>query len=867
MYKQILGISFLLLLTVLSGCSRKKNTSLSRAYHNTTSRYNGYFNAREIVKEKERQTKDALKEDYSQLLPIFIYPDEERSQSLYPDMDKVIEKCSEVIERHSIYKRKQEYIKWIDDSYFLIGKARLYKHEFGLAEETFKYVYQGYKKDPARYRGLNWYIKTFIETEQFDKAEEFLDLAENEKKKFPEEYLGHFNAIYADYHIKKDKDYENAIIRLEEAVRLTKDKEARRRYTYILGQLYQTQNNFSLASDRFARVLKMNPDYTMRFNAKISRAIAYDVASNNSDAIKKELRKMLRDSKNEEFRDQIYYAMAELALKEDQEDLAVSYLQKSTRFSVSNNKQKGLSYLKLANIFFKRPNYIRAQANYDSTLQFLPDDHPEYYGADEKNNNLQELVKNLKTIELQDSLLALSGLSEKERKKKVKGIIKALKDEEARKQQEALRRLELLQENSNADIIGAANKSGKRGQWYFYNANTLLIGYNEFKEYWGNRPLADNWRRSRSAAPVAQNNAADKEEDDAGGEKENDIDSTKSDGKYDSEAYLKNIPTGIEEELIAHGKIAEALFNAGTIFKESFNDYPSAIKSFKRITEDYDTSRHNLPAHYQLYRIYLLNGVADKAEEQKQWVLDNHPFSEFAYLIKNPNYSKQSKATKEKVEEFYAATYRLFKYKLYHDVIESCERADRTFSKNHIQAKFDFLKAKAIGHSKSEEEFEIALKKIIEDHKEDPVKDEAKRILDYMKKMKGPAEPKKEEVTYDYDPKDKHLFIVSADKGAKSFNQLKNKLSDFNRQYFRERKLDVTSSILKNRSLFLVRTFPTQDEAMRYLKALQNNKELELIMKQSNSTKYLISNTNFRTLFKSKDEKIYLNFFTQKYPI
>ncbi len=819
------------------------------------------------MKEKEVEMKNSLKEDYSQLLPIFIYPDDKKSQSLYPDMDLVIEKCSEVIERHSIYKRKQEYIKWIDDSYFLIGKARLYKHEFGLAEQTFQYVYQGYKKDPARYQGLNWYIKTFIETKQFDKAEEYLDLGENEQKKFPEEYLGHFNAIYADYHIKKDKDYENAIIRLEEAVRLTKEKEARRRYTYILGQLYQAQQNFSLASDRFARVLKMNPDYIMRFNARISRAIAYDVASNNSDAIKKELRKMLKDSKNEEFRDQIYYAMAELALKEDEEDLAVEYLRKSTKLSVSNDKQKGLSYLKLADIFFKRPSYIEAQANYDSTLQFLPIDHPEYYGADEKNNNLQELVKNLKIIELQDSLLSLSGLSEKEKKKKVKDIIKSLKAEEERKKQEALRKLEALQENSNADIIDAANRSGKRGQWYFYNLNTLTLGLSEFKQAWGNRPLADNWRRAKNTPLIAQNDNSREEEDEEGEENNNESDSTKKTDKYDADTYLQNIPSGIEEELAAHGKVASALFNAGTIFKESFNDYPSAIKSFERITLEYDTSKHNLPAHYQLYRIYLLNGVSDKAEEQKQWVLDNHPFSEFAYLIKNPNYSKESKATKEKVEEFYAATYRLFKYKLYHDVIESCQRADKTFAKNHIQAKFDFLKAKAIGHSKSEEEFAIALKKVIADHPEDPVKVEAKRILDYMNKLKEPVEPKKEEVAYNYNPKDKHLFIVSADKGSKGFDQLKNRLADFNRQYFRESRLEVTSSILNERSLFLVRTFPSQEDAIRYFNALKNNKELDLMMKQSNSTQYLISNTNFRTLFKSRDEKIYLNFFTKKYPV
>ena len=859
-------------------CSRKKSTWLSRNYHNTTAHYNGYFNARELMKQREAQLRSSYKEDYSQLLPVFIYPNETESQAMYPDMDKVIEKCSEVIERHSIYLRKKENVKWIDDSYFLIGKARLYKNEFGLAEQTFLYVYQAYKKDPARYRGLNWLIKTFIETEQFDKAEEFLDIGEEAKKKFPDEYLGHFNAIYADYHIKKDMDVEQAIEKLENAVKFTKEKELKRRYTFILAQLYQKQNNFGLATDRYSRVLKMNPNYVMRFNARINRAIAYDVSSNNSKDIKKELRKMLRDSKNEEFKDQIYFALAELALKEDDEPLAIDYLRKSTRFSVNNDKQKALSYLKLADIYFEQPHYINAQAHYDSTLLYLPEEHPEYYDAEAKNNSLQDLVKNLKVIQMQDSLLALSNMSEKDRKKKVKEIIKNLKEEEERKQQEEFRKLQALQAGNNSNIINTAGNSGKKGEWYFYNTTTLALGVSEFKSIWGDRQLEDNWRRKLKSSRTIQNQGGEENPDGA----ETLSDSAlvaKENEKYDPEFYLKDIPKDKKEQLIAHGKVAEALFNVGTIFKESFTDYNSAINSFERVTVDYDTSKFNLPSHYQLYRIYKINEYEEKAEIEKKWVLDNHPFSEYAYLIKNPNYNKETKATKEKVEEFYAATYRLFKYGLYDDVIASCNKADQTFTKNHIKAKFDFLKAKAIGHTRSKEEFKAALNAVIADHPNDPVKDNAQQILNYMEKAaieasKPPPAPEKDKlvkeqqkVAYEYDAEDKHIFILSAEKEAKNFNRLKNQLANFNRQYFRQDQLNVTASALGEKDLYLVRTFETQAQAMRYLKALRNNNALKSVIQGAKAKDYIISNGNFRSLFKSKDEGQYLEFFNQNYPL
>ena len=166
----------------INSCSTDKSTFLTRAFHNTTSHFNGYFNAREIIRETEKNLKEQHVDDYSQLLPIFIYPDEQQSQALYPAMDKVIEKCSEVIERHSIYIRNKEHVKWIDDSYFLIGKARFYKHEYELARETFLYIYQAYKKEPIRYEGLLWLIRTHTEMRNWDEVRKFIEIVEDDKE-------------------------------------------------------------------------------------------------------------------------------------------------------------------------------------------------------------------------------------------------------------------------------------------------------------------------------------------------------------------------------------------------------------------------------------------------------------------------------------------------------------------------------------------------------------------------------------------------------------------------------------------------------------------------------------------------------------
>lgn len=814
------------------------------------------------MKKNESTLRAGYKYDYSQLLPIFVYPDENKSQSMYPDMDKVVDKCSQVIERHSIYLRKKESVKWIDDSYFLIGKARFYKKQYELADETFLYVYQAYKKNPERYKGLIWMIKIYIETREWEKAEEFLDLAEDEKKKFPEELWGELNAVYAEYHLKRDRDYDKVIEELETAIRLIENKDDKRRYTFILAQLHQMRRTYSLATQYYTQVLKMKPDYTMRFNARINRAISLDVSASNADDIKKEMKKMLRDKKNEEFRDQIYFALAEISMKEDNEPLAIDYLKKSVKFSVSNPKQKGLSYLRLADIHFDQPEYVKAQLFYDSTLQYLPEDHESYYDAEEKNNSLQDLVKNLKIIQLQDSLVQLGSLSEKEREKAVKQIIKKLKDEEEQKELARLRALERAQLEKEQNAIVQNRNSGRKGDWYFYNTTTMALGRTEFQRVWGNRQLADNWRR-KNKGPInptslpsqSQSQLADKGEQE--GENEE---------RFDPDYYSKDIPVDIEDRLEANGKIIEALFNVGTIFKESFGDFKNAVEAFTRITKEYDTSRYNLPAHYQLYRMYLEVDEQEAAAREKDWILENHPFSEYAYLIKNPDYYKQSKESREKVEDFYESTYRLYRLDLYKDVIESCNKAESVFTTNHLKPQFDFLKAKAIGYTRSKEEFKEALEAVIADHPDSEVKEPAEEILKYMNQKPAGAEQAKPKTPYLYDPMSKHIYIMSLPNESKKSEEIKNKISNFNKEFFRENDLDFTTTALKDRKLFLIRTFASEKEAMRYLRAIRNQLDISLVAKQEQGQDYIITTENFRLLFKNKDESEYLKFFSEKYP-
>ncbi len=84
-------------------------------------------------------------DNYDEVLPLFVYGTEEQSRAAIPDLEKCIDKCSLVIERHSMDIEGKEKNKWIDDAWFVIGRSQFYKRNFSEAERGFTYVSRRFK--------------------------------------------------------------------------------------------------------------------------------------------------------------------------------------------------------------------------------------------------------------------------------------------------------------------------------------------------------------------------------------------------------------------------------------------------------------------------------------------------------------------------------------------------------------------------------------------------------------------------------------------------------------------------------------------------------------------------------------------------
>jgi len=850
-----------------SACKNTKSGFISRNYHDLTARYNGLYNANLKIDDGAQKLSDAQTDIYDRVLPVFKYADAQKAKSIYPQMDEALKKTSTVIQRHTLVDKngneKPDKEHWIDDNWIAYGKALFYKHEYFEAIETFKYVETTYKNEQGRHVASLWLAKTYLQLTQLKEVEDKLDYLRNQKdlsKKVRAEY----DAVAADYYLQT-RNTDRAIEHLELAIPVTKNRNSRIRYMFILAQLYQQKGDFKAAFDLYTKVIKKNPVYEMAFNARINRARCFDSQSQNSNSVKKELQKMAKDPKNKEYLDQVYYALAGISQKENKEEEEIIYLQKSISASTSNQNQKAISYLELGKIYLSKPDYRTAQLYYDSCITNLGNDHPDYTDILTKRNSLTKLIKALNTIHDQDSLMQLALMSPAEREKAVEDMLKK-EDEERQRKLEEEKEQQVNQLFNNDNKQQQQFNRGNGSSWYFYNQSAITFGYNDFQRKWGSRKLEDNWRRSSKQMNIQEEEVVVE-------------DTVKNEIKDPAEAreahrkeLLDKIPSDQEAINKSVGKVIDAYYNAAMIYNEQLNDKTASAKMFEDLLEKYPDNKYKLPAYYQLYRLYLAMKNTQKSEYYKNMLLDKYPDSDYAMIIKNPNFMAEKAAKKSDLELFYEDTYRKYLNGEYASVITRKAQAEQMYPGNAYIPKFDMLKTLAIGRTQPIGAFTASLQDIVRNYSEDPVKTQAQDILDYINGMGQMDEnkiPEKDtlERMYNYNEDTTHMVILAfRNVGPINSDQLKVKLSNYNTKYYSTKGYSITSQLLDHiTQIIIIREFADKNEAMLYFNGANDNDEIFGNTNPDLYNIFVISSNNFPSYIKDKKTETYLDFFRKFY--
>ena len=330
---------------------------------NLTAHYNIYFNAKEALTESEINVFSTYEEDFSQRLPIFRLADETSAANEGENLNGVIERSNKI----ALDKYQSN---WLDDAFLLIAKSYYLKGDYYNALEYYNYVILTFPKEKknkvAAYLGE---VKNNFALNLYDDADSILKKLDSLKLKY---YADEVAAAKAERALN-NKDISLAIKEMKKAVRATKSKTNRIRWTYILAQLQEINNETDLAKKNYLSIAKSNASFEMAFNAKLSEIrISESEDGKQFDKIAT-LTKLLKEDKNQQFKEKIYFQIANAYLQRKDIVNAVKYYSISAHTVPGTVKQKALSYLKLAEINFEEiKNYTQAQLYYDSTLRYLP---------------------------------------------------------------------------------------------------------------------------------------------------------------------------------------------------------------------------------------------------------------------------------------------------------------------------------------------------------------------------------------------------------------------------------------------------------------------------------------------------------------
>jgi len=838
-----LRTTFLLLLLATAffySCSSEKNAPLNRAYHNTTAHYNAYFYALAQITSIEEGIKASQSIDYDHILPIFPAIDSANKETYKVEVEEAIKKASIVIQYH-------KNSKWVDDSYNIIGQARMYGYDYPNAIETFKYVNTKGEDVNAKHWALINLMRTFIENNEMTNAEAVSDFLSREK--LNEKNLKFFYLMKAFYYQKLDQ--KNNMVKNLVAADLLLTKQERARLFFIIGQVYQEIGFESAAFDYYKKCIRSNPEYELSFYAKLNMAQVTQLGERSDiKDVRKYFKKLVKDEKNREFQDRIYFEWAKFELKQGYLSESLKNFNLSIQNSKNNPRIKGLAYLSLGEVYYDTlKDYSIAQAYYDSAVNTLPKTYEEYEKVAARNEVLTRFVEQINTITLQDSLLTLSTKDSSE----VMALFvaeaehrKALEDAAQEKERKKEAAESFFSFNQEPTGIGG-------GSWYFTNPAAVSKGRTEFKNIWGERVLEDHWRRSIKSSVIE----ADLNEDITDDSEE--VSSKEEEGNSAIDiatGFYKQIPQTKEDIANAHKKLEDAYYNLANIYHFELEEDQNAVENYKILLSRYKETLYEPEVLYLLYLIELEKNP-NNAKSHKDILFKKYPNSLYANLILNPQFAEESKKANEKLAQEYKKAYKLFKEGDYESAKIFISSAVADFPEAEFTANFRMLNTLIIGKTEPLPEYQLALNDFMIMYPEGDLNEYAKTLLEASKNYQNSLVKLKEtrfsKVVADQD----HYFILVADSTSEKtslevINRLVN--AQFANSNLTVGKLDLTATS----SFIIVKPFKSKEESLLFYDLIKSEQSVKNVT-------FVISKLNFELLFQTKEVDTYLTFFEANY--
>jgi tetratricopeptide (TPR) repeat protein len=679
-----------------AGCSLEKESALNRGLQNLTAHYNILFNANEILRQKQDSYALSFVDSYNELLNVY---QDTTSKSSGPDKDLADAK----LKANKIINIKEQS-HYLGDAYLVLGKASFLDGDYFQAIEYFSYVIRSFPKNPALVQqALVWKARSMLYVNQLPQAKLVIDSAIqgiNPKKKA---FIADVYATKMQYDIDV-QDYTDAEEMGKQATHYSHEKSLRLRWTFILAQLQELNGKTTDAIKNYTSIVNSNAAFEMAFNADLNRIRISDSQNGVKTSRIDRLRILLKNDNNKDFIDQVYYQIAELYFTNKDIDNAIKNYKLSVRQSRKNQNQKGLSYLRIADILFKnKADYVGAKKYYDSTLFSLSPNYPGYKSIQKKSDNLRLLADRFGIIAREDTLQMLAKLDDKARGEHIDAMV----NRQILQQQTALAAAQISDAPNNAGLQGG----GFGSSFYFYNSNAISQGYNDFKRRWGNRKLEDNWRRSNRAASDITTNASQNIDPDAPTDQLGPVKNTASSGNYRQE-LIKDLPLTPELLEKSNARIYSAYFDIANFYRDILGDKKEAIGIYELLLSRFPNAADKPTIYYNLYRLYSDNDPT-KSDGYKNLLLKNYPETPYAKIIIDPEYGKKLSDADAGLDTSYNRIYDNYSKKKYQDAITNIDSLQKQYPNSKLASQMAYLRAISSGHQEKLAPFRDELVQII----------------------------------------------------------------------------------------------------------------------------------------------------------
>ena len=621
---------------LLFSCSTEKAKWTNIQYHNTTCHYNVWWNGNESLKAGRQKLRAQAVDDYTQLLPPENIGSDELSRSLYPEMDRAIEKGVKGIKKHSIFVKGQEHVPYIKECYLLTAYATFYKHDFISTANTCNILITQFQGTSAGDQGAILLARCLTMEKHYDEAEAALDqLVQNlAKGNFSRSQRDKLYCAMVEATVPQEK-YKKTVEYIHNAIDASSDRYTKARLSFLMAQIYRKLDKRVVAAKYYGEVLRYRPPYVLEFNAKLGQASCADLEHADIQKLERQLDDMLKDKKNEEYRDQIFFAKGEMFLGVKQPQKACENYRLSVAAATVNKAQKAQSALRMGEVQYEVfENYDIAQRYYDTAIQCINHDYPRYDYIRRRYEMLTELTSYTRVYERCDSLLAVASLSDEERLKLINGKIDDLKKKEEEEKERAL--LEELRNDARQQ------QNTLSGDWYFYTPQTVSKGKETFRQRWGMRTLEDLWFLSNKNTFNFIDDDLAEDDSDTTSVGDSSVVATQTKGAkgdpndpHDPAFYLKDLPASQHALDSIDSLTSITLLNAAYICYDGIGNTPRALQNYLRLAENYTSYPEIVQAFYMLYRIYDRQGNTPQANYYRDMVLMGFPDSDFANLIRD----------------------------------------------------------------------------------------------------------------------------------------------------------------------------------------------------------------------------------------